>query len=138
MSEEVNWKRSFYKDGTLFRETPWVNNLVHGVEKYFYKDGTLEWEITWVNGEKHGIEKSFHKNGALNYEIPWVNDKINGVKKYLYEDETSEFCTKTIYVSGEQVSFSKKPLAFEHGGKNQECSCDLISLMNLGCKCGGA
>jgi len=41
------------------------------------------------------------------------------------------------WVSGKKVSSSKNPLAFEHSGKNQECSCDLISLMNLGCKCGG-
>ena len=72
---EVEWKREYHRDGTLQRETPYVNDQEHGVEKGYYSNGMLEWEQSYIDGQPHGAEKYYHNNGVLRYEALWVRGK---------------------------------------------------------------
>ena len=94
------WKK-YYNNGQVKTETPLVNNIPHGIEKWYYETGELWYEKPCVDGKVHGIEKWYYETGELWYEWPWVNDKIHGIYKEYYE--SGQLKEESRYVLGELI-----------------------------------
>ena len=72
------------------------------VKKHYYKSGTLWWETPYVNGEMHGIEKGYYESGALWWEIPYKNGKRHGIARGYDEEKLNIDCIK-LYRGNRQV-----------------------------------
>jgi len=69
---KVEWMRLRYANDQLHRETPYLNQQEHGVEKWYYEDGQLSSETRWVNGKRHGVDKMYCIDGQLLRETLWI------------------------------------------------------------------
>lgn len=45
-------KKEYHKDGTLWYETPYVDDKQQGIEKHYHKDGTPDREAPYVDGKR--------------------------------------------------------------------------------------
>lgn len=54
------------------------------VKKTFYDNGQIEYETPYINGKKEGVEKHYRKNGCLLYETPYRNDQAEGIQKMYF------------------------------------------------------
>lgn len=57
-------EKTFYKNGKIFSEKKYSNNLLHGISKIYYKNGQLKDEIRFDRGIPM-IANFFYKNGKL-------------------------------------------------------------------------
>ncbi|MFA5706690.1 MAG: hypothetical protein WDA41_10085 [Candidatus Neomarinimicrobiota bacterium] len=101
-SDKVEVRKSYYKSGALWRETPRVNGKEHGIKKWYYESGDLYLEIPYVNGERHGIEKEYYKSGALFGETPYVNGNRHGIAKN-YDSDNLNIDVLTLYKGNNYV-----------------------------------
>lgn len=69
-------QREYYENGNLKSETPYLNNLKHGVAKSYYENGNLECEIPFDNDKRHGVEKEYDENGNLIKEALYENGEL--------------------------------------------------------------
>jgi len=53
------------------RIVPYREGQVHGTAKSFYLDGALQWERPFVENRQHGIERHFEGDGTFRREIFW-------------------------------------------------------------------
>ncbi len=63
---------------------PVKNGMPNGTGYTFYKNGGIKWETPYINGKIEGIEKGYYENGSLKSETPYKNGKIDGQEK-LYD-----------------------------------------------------
>ena len=89
----------------LQRETQYVNGLMNGPDKHFTASGFLEWDTPYVDDIKHGLEKKYYYDfEQLEQETPYVNGIIHGVvNEYRI---TGELERETPYVDGEKTGLS--------------------------------
>jgi antitoxin component YwqK of YwqJK toxin-antitoxin module len=76
MSEEVKWKREYHSNGQLNWETPYVNEQVHGIQRYWHFNGQLAWETSWVNNQRHGVARFWYSEGKLWKVQKWRRGQI--------------------------------------------------------------
>ena len=104
-------KKTFFPDGSVKSETPYVDGKPHGVSKTYAKDGTVTrsctlkvgrrdrplvdyWPgngnkrriVTYDDGAVTGTVKTFYRNGQPRQEIPFINDTMHGEEKRYTED----------------------------------------------------
>ena len=75
------WKK-YYNNGQVKTETPLVNNIPHGIEKWYYETGELWYEWPWVNDKIHGIYKEYYESGQLKEESRYVDGVLMGTSNY--------------------------------------------------------
>lgn len=79
-----------------------------GLQKKYYESGALKKETFYVWDEKHGVQKYYYdntENQILKAEFPYVKDKIHGIVKEYYE--SGNLFTETTYENGEEIGESK-------------------------------
>ena len=84
-SEGVCIVSTYWDNGTIMDEIPYVNGVIDGVRKYYYESGALWSESTYVNGIEHGTSKAYFESGALQFETSYVNGIEDGTSKEYYE-----------------------------------------------------
>jgi len=72
---KVEWKETFYDDGTLKKKVPYVNGKRHGTAEVYRGDGALAEEMPFVEDKAHGTAKFYDVKGALTMEIVYTNGK---------------------------------------------------------------
>ena len=60
---------AYYPNGGIRMETPTLNGVKHGVERYYRLDGTLDAEVEYQNGLQVGKERWFRPSGELEKEF---------------------------------------------------------------------
>lgn len=81
-------KRTFGLNGEPLAIEEWVSGQLHGTCSYF-KNGNLYLQIPYLHGLKHGIEKQFIDGEIVSQEIPWVNNWKHG-EAVVYVNHTPE------------------------------------------------
>lgn len=81
---EVEYRTTYYPNGTPKDVTPYVNGIVTGLRKTYYQGGEPNTIETWYQGKQDGITTVF-LNGQREQEIPYVNGLRNGLGR-LYKD----------------------------------------------------
>ena len=95
--EQVNSKKngsykSYYNDGTLKSEGPFLNGLYNGVWTYYYSNGNVQAKGSFISGDgtdvsetsglplngRDGLWKIYHDNGKLSQESYFLKGKRNG------------------------------------------------------------
>jgi antitoxin component YwqK of YwqJK toxin-antitoxin module len=62
---EVVGHRWWDEDGSLSRETPFMNGVKHGVEYIFYASGNLVSAEPYERGQMHGLTEQWDRDGRL-------------------------------------------------------------------------
>ena len=75
----------YFPNGKLFKETPYVKDLIEGEEKTYYADGKLAAVSLYQGGVLHGVSKSWGQNGTLTYEAEYQMGKRDGKFNKYYD-----------------------------------------------------
>lgn len=78
MPKKYTTERSYFDNGAIRSETPYVNGIRHGKERLYFPDGRLEAEVQWMDGHKDGLEKHFFESGDVKSETNFRLDKRQG------------------------------------------------------------
>ena len=78
--------KEYDENGNLWREIPYKNDKIEGIEKWYDENGNLKIEIPYKNDKIEGIAKVYFENGKLKIETPFKNGKIEGIEKWYYEN----------------------------------------------------
>ena len=84
--------KSYYNDGTLKSEGPFLNGLYSGVWTYYYSNGNVQAKGSFISGDgtdvsetsglplngRDGLWKIYHDNGKLSQESNFLKGKRNG------------------------------------------------------------
>jgi antitoxin component YwqK of YwqJK toxin-antitoxin module len=62
---ETKIERTYYPNGKLYSERPYVGGVLHGVAKWWWPSGQLWLECTYVDGKWHGMAKWWHESGGI-------------------------------------------------------------------------
>lgn len=103
--------KSYYDDGTLWKEFYIVNQNLTGEYKSYFPNGQLETSGVYQNGRNIGIWKRYYQNGKLYQEINYNKDGFSGSIKEYYD-------TGELYGEGYTV-FDKKNNNFKVYDKNK-------------------
>ena len=76
--KQYSKERTYFENGAIRSETPYVDGIKHGKERLYFPDGKLEAEVTWVDGFKDGLEKHFFESGTVKSETNFRLDKREG------------------------------------------------------------
>jgi hypothetical protein len=93
-------QRTYYRNGRLDQEVPFVGGVINGIIREWHKSGALAREVPMKDGHRHGVCKQWDKKGALlgtfemrmgtgiskqwypngqtQFEASVVNEKFNG------------------------------------------------------------
>jgi len=74
--DEVEWYKSYWTNGQLYNESPFVNKKRHGKAKWYYEDGQLAHEIPHIDGQIHGVTSRYNRDGTLGEQNIWINGEI--------------------------------------------------------------
>jgi antitoxin component YwqK of YwqJK toxin-antitoxin module len=121
---QVAIQRTFYKNGNVFQEVPFVGDAITGTLREYHENGVLAFETLMLNGLRHGackqwndkgdllgtfemtmgtgVSKRWHSNGRLQFEAYLIREVLNGrVRVWL---ESGELKQKRFYVDNAIVS----------------------------------
>lgn len=76
--KQYSKERTYFDNGAIRSETPYVDGIKHGKERLYFPDGKLEAEVNWVDGFKDGLEKHFFESGTVKSETNFRLDKREG------------------------------------------------------------
>jgi antitoxin component YwqK of YwqJK toxin-antitoxin module len=62
---ETKIERTYYPNGELNSELPYVGGKLHGVGKWWRESGQLFLECPYVDGKRHGMSKQWWRNGDI-------------------------------------------------------------------------
>ena len=62
---KIEIRKSYYENGNLWSEIPYVNDKEHGIQKIYYENGKLYSEIPYKNGKTYGVRKDYYPNGNI-------------------------------------------------------------------------
>jgi len=102
---DVTWHKTFYPDGRVEWETPYVNGSPEGIEHHFWENGSLAQETIFRKGRKQGIEKRYRRGGTLDMELPYDNGRLSGHWKI--HDAGGRLRNDTPFVNGLQHGTQK-------------------------------
>lgn len=61
--------RTYFEDGRLKNETPYLNNKKNGLEREYYDNGSLNYNTDWRDGTRVGSSEHYSESGFLmNYD----------------------------------------------------------------------
>ncbi|MCB1308771.1 MAG: hypothetical protein KDK30_11350 [Leptospiraceae bacterium] len=61
-----------------WRETPYVQGEIHGVEKEFYADGRLAQERPYEHNRKEGVHRGWYPSGKMRFYYEFENGQHHG------------------------------------------------------------
>ena len=111
--------REYRSDGRLLLIAHYVNSKLHGVRKSFYNNGTPWREDNYANGRLHGLSKSWHTNGMPWEEISYKGGRMHGLSFQWWGD--GEVNQMRHYVYGkvtDHAEFQKCELIEKMAGTN--------------------
>lgn len=69
-----------HSDGSIKKETPYLDGKIHGDVKEYYPGGKQLKSLThYLNGLRQGNAETYFDNGRVETRTPYKNDKIEGV-----------------------------------------------------------
>jgi len=80
----------YYSNGQLHFKSYSGEHGFEGTGLSWYDNGVLCEESPYIKGKRQGILKQWHKNGALSYEGLYQNDLKEGIHRELYETGTNK------------------------------------------------
>jgi antitoxin component YwqK of YwqJK toxin-antitoxin module len=90
---ETKIERTYYSNGKLWSELPYVDGKRHGLMKWWWESGQQESEQPHVGGVPHGVSKWWRPNGQLELEVPYVDGERHGMmKQWLRSGDIVYFC----------------------------------------------
>ena len=92
----------YYKDGSKWLETPYVDGKKQGMEIQFREDGSKCMETPWVDGKRIGMEIAYREDGSKFSETPYVDGNANGTKIKYRQDGSKE--SETVYAKHNKQS----------------------------------
>jgi len=102
VSDNKKFHCTYYDNGRLRYETPYVNNLVNGTEKTYYESsGAIHWFTYYVNGSVEGTEWGFYENGQVREQsATYIHGvQYSGIRYLYYENGQLEW--EIPYANGE-------------------------------------
>ncbi|MBO5038837.1 MAG: toxin-antitoxin system YwqK family antitoxin [Alphaproteobacteria bacterium] len=90
-----------YFEGTPVRLYNVKEGQLDGPGQSYYTDGTLKSEIPYLQGQINGVMKKYNRLGKISEEIPYQNNQKEGVAKY-YNDEGA-LITQMVYINDEAI-----------------------------------
>lgn len=97
--------QTFYANGDIESEVPYLNGKIHGTYYYYYKGGGLLEVAAVLNGEVHGPKISYHSNGKV-WSIATVKNGKNYGRYYSYNDDGT-FSYMSLINQGEVIYIEK-------------------------------
>lgn len=130
--------KEWFSNGQLELEENYSHGRQQGTSRSWYKDGQLRSEINYVQGDYEGLYRYWHPNGQLNFERIHQNGLLHGLKRSW--DESGNLKSSQNYKHGfpvdEEVVCDE--ISKEIQSDVTKCSCDLDTIMDFGCQCGGS
>lgn len=77
--ENKNLEVRFWSDNKKRQQTPFVDNVKHGVEQMWYPNGNAQCSIPFQEGKRHGKAMWWHEDGVKDMEINYQNGKKHGL-----------------------------------------------------------
>lgn len=84
--KQYSKERTYFENGAIRSETPYIDGIRHGKERLYFPDGKLEAEVPWVDGHKDGLEKHFFETGSVKSETNFRLDKREGSDTEFYPE----------------------------------------------------
>jgi antitoxin component YwqK of YwqJK toxin-antitoxin module len=75
-----------YPNGTLAKQTPYIDGRQDGVMKAWYPNKALQQERFFDEGKKQGIHKGWWPDGTPQFEYSFKDDEYNGAVKEWYQN----------------------------------------------------
>jgi hypothetical protein len=79
---ETTYERTYYDDGQIRSERPYVNGKVHGVFRLWHENGVLRQELPYVEDVFHGLMRRWGRDGRLKRECNFEHG--SGVSRGYY------------------------------------------------------
>jgi antitoxin component YwqK of YwqJK toxin-antitoxin module len=94
---------SFYPDGRLSDECPYVMGRRHGVEREWYPSGELNADAAYEAGEQEGWARAYYREGTLRQEAFYLRGEIHGILREWDEQGHYTDNTPRYFVEGKEV-----------------------------------
>jgi antitoxin component YwqK of YwqJK toxin-antitoxin module len=80
MLPKVRVERETHPDGSLKKETPYVDGKIHGDVKEYWPGGKqLKSSTRYERGSRQGNAETYFDNGRLETRVPYRNDRMEGL-----------------------------------------------------------
>jgi antitoxin component YwqK of YwqJK toxin-antitoxin module len=79
-------ERTWFDNGRLAVESPWVDGVQEGSVVFYFEDGSLQASIPFYRGRIEGVQKAWHANGRLQAEETFRNGLKNGPSRFWRDD----------------------------------------------------
>ena len=117
---EVEYRTTYYTEGSPKEMDPYTNGVVEGQRKTFYPGGEPKTIETWKRGKQEGLTTIF-QNGQKSQEIPYVAGYKQGLGK-VYKDGATvvqEVTWKDDFMHGPCVTYidNRKATEWYYKGK---------------------
>jgi antitoxin component YwqK of YwqJK toxin-antitoxin module len=89
---ETKVERTYWSNGQLWSEHPYVSGKPHGVWKSWWQNGQLSSEYPYVGGMLHGMAKWWRQDGGIAYCRLWNQDEE--VAKFYPQNKTQRWKLK--------------------------------------------
>lgn len=78
----------YYVDGTIYRETPYVDGKISGTEKKYHLGGAVVLEANYKEDQVDGAYTTYHVNGTVDEKGQCLDGEPTGIWKTYYDDNT--------------------------------------------------
>jgi len=92
----------YRKDGSKWKETPYVDGKEHGMEIEYREDGSKWKETPYVDDQKHGTAISYYEDGSKLSETPYVDGERHGSEVWYKKDGSK--LLESVYKNGKIIS----------------------------------
>lgn len=97
-SSATEIKKEYYKDGSIWTEAEYKNNMKNGILKVYYPSGQLAMHKFYINDKTEGFIIEYYKNGLVKSITPHQKNKPNGTARRYCKDGSLEY--ELIYKNG--------------------------------------
>ncbi len=99
---EVKIRYHLDSNWAVMRKTPYVNDEIHGLERWWYESGSKAEESMWKDGKEQGLETYWYENGQKRHEEICRSDKQHGVATSWREDGKKE--SEAYFIRGQEYA----------------------------------
>jgi antitoxin component YwqK of YwqJK toxin-antitoxin module len=116
---------NYYPDGSTVKlEINYVSGYKNGETKWFYKDGNVYRVTPYVKGKITGIRRTYYKNGILQAELPFQDNQPGmGLKEYRTDGSPRKFDAKIVFSERDRISMDNTftlTITLSDGSRNVE------------------
>lgn len=79
-------EKTWYANGQLAVDAPWVDGLQDGVVTFYYENGSVQSTIPFYKGNREGPMKTWFEDGVLQAEENFTNNQKNGTSTFWGHD----------------------------------------------------